>query len=202
MKTFIQTTVLAIALTVAGLPAWAVDNGQPVPDFTLTDTNGKTHTLSEHKGKFVVLEWFNPDCPFVKKHYEDSGNLPSLQAKYTAKDVVWLSINSSAEGKEGSYSPADTNKWAEANKAKPTALLLDGDGKVGKLYGAKATPHMYVINPAGELIYQGAIDSKASVDTEDIASSANYVQEALDAAMAGKPVQTASTKAYGCSVKY
>ncbi len=203
MKSLLQTTLFALALLTAGIPAWAaVENGQPAPDFTLTDTNGKSHTLLEHKGKFVVLEWFNPDCPFVKKHYQNSGNMPALQKRNTDNDVVWLSINSSAEGKEGSYSADDTNKWAEMNKAKPTALLLDGDGKVGKLYGAKTTPHMFVINPAGILIYQGAIDSTASVDHEDIPSSTNYVQQALDEARAGKPVTTASTKSYGCSVKY
>jgi len=178
-----------------------VETGKPAPDFTLTDTNGKSLTLAEHKGKYVVLEWFNYDCPFVVKHYS-GGNMQKLQNEYTGKDVVWLSINSSAEGNEGYYSPEDTNTMAAERGVKSTALLLDADGKVGHLYGAKTTPHMFVIDPNGMVIYQGAIDDKASVDVDDIPTSKNYVQTALDAAMAGKPVADATTKAYGCSVKY
>lgn len=179
----------------------AVENDKPAPDFSLTDINGNTRSLSEFKGKFVVLEWVNHDCPFVKKHY-DHGNMQKLQADYAAKDVAWLSINSSAEGKQGHNAP---EKWKEIQaekKSSATATLLDPQGTVGNLYGAKTTPHMYIVNPQGVLIYQGAIDSVKSSDSDDIASAENYVSRALDEAMGGKPVTTASTKSYGCSVKY
>ncbi len=175
--------------------------GQAAPDFTLTDTNGKAVKLSDFKGKYVVLEWFSYDCPFVEKHY-GSGNLQNLQKAYTQKGVVWLSINSSAEGKEGFYSASETNSKMQEKGGSPSAILLDSDGKVGKLYGAKTTPHMFIVNPDGNLIYQGAIDDKSSFDPADIAVAKNYVQAALEEAMAGKPVTTASTKSYGCSVKY
>jgi len=179
----------------------AVTTGQPAPDFTLTDTNGQSHSLSQFKEKYVVLEWFNHDCPFVKKHY-DSGNMQALQKEYTSKDVVWLSINSSAAGKEGYYNAEQTNQMMKDKTAAPTAVLLDSDGKVGQLYGAQTTPHMFIINPDGILIYQGAIDDKKSTDPADISSSKNYVESALDAAMAGQSVSESTTKSYGCSVKY
>jgi peroxiredoxin len=178
-----------------------VTSGQSAPNFALTDTNGKNHSLSDFQGKFVVLEWTNHDCPFVRKHY-DSQNMQNLQKTYTGKGVVWLTINSSAPGKQGNF-PAET--WNELTKTKgasPTAVLLDTDGKVGKLYGAQTTPHMYIIDPKGTLLYQGAIDSTPSTDSEDISKSKNYVKDALDEAMNGKPVTASSTKAYGCSVKY
>jgi peroxiredoxin len=199
MKKIFLTCLL---LLIAGLNVQAeVTSGQQAPDFTLTDINGKSHRLSDYKGKLVVLEWFNPDCPFVKKHY-DSGNMQGLQKKYTEKGVIWLSINSSAEGKEGHYSPAQTNEWTQKEKTSSTAFLLDNDGKVGKMYGAQTTPHMFVIDSKGALVYQGAIDSIKSTDPADISKSQNYVQMALDESMAGKPVSTPSTKSYGCSVKY
>ena len=178
-----------------------VTTGQPAPEFALTDTNGAKHSLSDFKGKFIVLEWFNPDCPFVHKHY-DSGNMQALQKQYTSKGVIWLLINSSAAGKEGNYSASEFNAILKDKNATDTALLLDSKGEVGKLYGAKTTPHMFVINPDGILIYQGAIDNKPSPDPSDIATSKNYVRETLDSAMAGKPVEVAATKSYGCSVKY
>lgn len=174
---------------------------EAAPDFTLTDSTGAAHTLSSYKGSYVVLEWLNHDCPFVKKHY-DSNNMQSLQKEFTAQGVIWLSINSSATGKEGYYDAEQTNQLTAAKNASPTAVLLDSDGTVGKLYGAQTTPHMYIINPEGVLIYQGAIDSTASVDPKDIAKSTNYVREALTAAMAGEAVASSTTKAYGCSVKY
>ncbi len=179
----------------------AVEVGKPAENFTLTDTQGKTHSLNDLKGKFVVLEWYNPDCPFVKKHY-DGGNMQSLQKSYTDKGVVWLSINSSASGKQGYYSPEEYNKIAAEKKTAPTALLLDHDGKVGHLYGAKTTPHIFIINPEGNLIYQGGIDNKASADPADIATAENYVKSTLDSAMAGKPVAVPTSKPYGCGVKY
>ncbi len=200
-----QTLRLLFLLAATGLfmcPAFAeVSTGDAAPDFTLSDVDGKTQSLSAYKGNYVVLEWFNFDCPFVKKHY-DGGNMQTLQKEASAKGVVWLSINSSASGKEGNYSAADTKKMVAERGASPSAVMLDSDGAVGKLYGAKTTPHMYIINPEGDLIYQGAIDSKASADAADIASSKNYVRAALDEAMAGEPVTDATTKSYGCSVKY
>jgi peroxiredoxin len=193
---------LIAVLMLVPAAAWAqVVSGQAAPNFTLTDSNGQKLSLSDCKGKYVVLEWFNPDCPFVKKHY-NSGNIPNLQKEYTAKGVIWLSINSSAPGKQGSYTPQGFNKFMKDKGAAPTAVLLDTDGKAGHLYGAQTTPHMFVINPQGTLIYQGAIDDIPSVDIADVAKAKNYVKAALDEAMNGKPVTVATTKSYGCSVKY
>lgn len=175
--------------------------GEAAPDFTLTDTNGESRTLSSHQGSYVVLEWINHDCPFVKKHY-GSGNMQQLQAEETAKGVIWYSIASSAEGKQGYYTAEEWKTLSAEKKSAATGVLLDPDGKVGKLYGAQTTPHMYVINPEGKLIYQGAIDSISSANPADIEKAGNYVRQALDEAMSGKPVSAGSTKAYGCSVKY
>ncbi|MBL8013860.1 MAG: thioredoxin family protein [Candidatus Omnitrophica bacterium] len=199
-KILILTAVLSLGLFSQAIYA-NVNNGETAPDFTLNDTNGAAHSLSQYKGKFVVLEWFNYDCPFVKKYY-DKGNMQALQKEYKAKDVVWLAINSSAEGKEGYYPNDKLNELSKEKDMAATAVFIDSDGKVGKLYGAKTTPHMFVIDPQGLLIYQGAIDNKPSTDTADIASSVNYVKAALDEALAGKAVTEASTKSYGCSVKY
>ncbi|HEY5751801.1 MAG TPA: thioredoxin family protein [Chthoniobacterales bacterium] len=200
MKLNLATLALCVLGFVA--PAFAaVETGKPAKDFTLKDTSGKEVSLADYKGKFVVLEWYNPDCPFVKKHY-DSANMQKLQAEYTKKGVVWLSINSSAPGKQGYYSPTEYSKIAEAKKTAPTALLLDHDGKVGRLYNAKTTPEIFIINPEGTLIYQGGIDNKPSTDQADIATATNYVRITLDAAETGKPVPVGTTKPYGCSVKY
>ncbi|HEY8515310.1 MAG TPA: thioredoxin family protein [Candidatus Binatia bacterium] len=175
--------------------------GQPAPAFTLTDTNGKQHSLADFKGKYVVLEWVNHECPFVKKHY-GSGNMQSLQKKYVDQGVVWLSINSSAPGKQGNYPPEKWNEITTEVKAVPTAVLLDPDGTVGRAYGAKTTPHMYIIDPEGTLIYAGGIDDKPSTDPDDIPKAKNYVDLALTEALSGQPVAIASTTPYGCSVKY
>lgn len=193
----------AIAALVAGaFQLAAADTGAPAPAFTnVKDTNGKTHNLADYKGKTVVLEWVNYDCPFVKKHYS-SNNMQDLQRKYTAKGVVWLSVNSSAPGKEGNYSIAEWKQKSAERKVAANAILLDPSGKTGKAYGAKTTPHMYIIDGAGVLQYQGAIDSTRSTDVADIKTSQNYVATALDELAAGKPVSTKETKAYGCSVKY
>lgn len=206
LKKFYQFCFLAIVGGILGLGLWGrlaygLEVNTPAPDFTLTDTTGKQHSLSDFKEKYVVLEWVNYDCPFVKKHY-DSANMQNLQKTYTDKGVVWLSINSSSAGKQGNYSAEEWNKMAQEKGAMPTAILLDTDGQVGKLYDAKTTPHMYVIDPKGQLIYQGAIDDKPSTEGADISTSINYVQKALDESMSGKAVTVSSTKSYGCSVKY
>jgi peroxiredoxin len=174
---------------------------EKAPDFALTGIDGKPYKLSDFKGKYVVLEWNNLDCPFVKKHY-GSGNMQALQKKYTDKGVVWLTICSSAEGKQGYYEPAALQEKAKEAKFASTAYLRDADGTVGKSYGAKTTPHMFIVNPDGVLIYAGAIDDKPSPDPNDIAKASNYVAACLDESMAGKAVATASTTSYGCSVKY
>lgn len=191
------TLCAAVSTTFAAGPA----PGGPAPDFKLADTHGKERSLSDFKGKFVVLEWTNFGCPFVRKHY-DSHNMQKLQEKYTGMDVVWLVIGSSAEGKQGNYPPEKWNELIEEKGAKPTAVLLDPEGTVGRLYGATATPDMYIVDPQGTLIYRGAIDSEATADKADIEKATNYVAAALDRAMEGKPVENASTRPYGCSVKY
>jgi peroxiredoxin len=199
----IRTPLIAVGVLVlnAGLSLAEVQIGKEAPDFTLTDTNGKTHRLSDYKGKYVVLEWYQPDCPFVRKHY-NSGNMQALQKEYVARGVVWLSINSSASGQEGNYPPAELNQIATKTGSARTALLLDPDGKVGHLFGAKTTPDMYIINPQGALVYQGAIDDKPSTELADVKTAKNYVKSALDAVMGGKTVALTSTRPYGCSVKY
>jgi peroxiredoxin len=197
----IRKILCAVILMLAVPSVHAQEVGKAAPDFALSDSNGKKHSLSDLKGKFVVLEWFNPGCPFVKKHYS-SNNMQELQKKYTEKGVVWLTISSSAEGKQGHLTPELANQEIKEKKANMTALLLDHDGKVGQAYGAKTTPHMFVIDPKGTLIYGGAIDDNDSADPEVIKTSKNYVAAALDEAMSGKPVQVASTDSYGCSIKY
>ncbi len=190
-------SVIALAATCLAAP----QTGQPAPDFTLTDSNGKQHMLSDFKGKVVVLEWLNHGCPFVKKHY-DSGNMQKLQADYAGKGVVWLSIVSSAPGKQGHMSPADTNKTKDEKKSAATAILIDEDGKVGKLYGAKVTPELFVVGKDGALVYAGAIDDRKSTDPADVAGAKNFVKQALDEVLGGKKVSEPTTTAYGCSVKY
>lgn len=189
------------AVTGMALFGWAQEVGKPAPDFTLKDVAGKEHSLAAFKGKFVVLEWTNYDCPFVKKHYE-TGNMQALQKTYTEKGVVWMSICSSAPGKQGHFTP---EQWAERIKqaqAVPTAILMDADGKVGKLYGAKNTPQFFIITPEGNIIYSGAIDNQPGLEREKMKEAVNYVKRALDAALEKKPVDVPTTAPYGCSVKY
>jgi AhpC/TSA family len=187
---------------VAGLAlATDIAPGKPAPDFKARDSQGREVSLSSLKGKVVVLEWTNNGCPYVNKHY-GSGNMQALQTTAAAKDVVWLSVISSAPGEQGHVSGAEADKIAAAAKAKPTATLLDPDGKLGRLFDAKTTPHMYVIDKSGTLAYMGAIDDKPTANQADIKGARNYLTEALDAVAAGKPVVTASTRPYGCSVKY
>jgi len=199
MKNILKSTLALLVASGTALAAPQV--GQPAPAFTLTDSNGQSHNLSDFKGKFVVLEWLNHGCPFVVKHYE-SGNMQNLQKEYTGKDVVWLSIVSSAPGKQGHMTPEETNKAKAEKGSAATAVLIDEDGAVGQLYDAKVTPELYVINPEGILVYMGAIDEKKSTDPADVAGAKNYVKQALDEAMSGQPVSEPTTTAYGCSVKY
>jgi hypothetical protein len=167
----------------------------------LTDLNGKPVKLSDYKGRHVVLEWHNPGCPFVQKHY-DSGTMQGLQNKYDAADTVWLTINSTHPGHQDFLGNDKLKAYLADKKAAPDAYLPDPDGKTGVLYGAKTTPHMYIINPAGLLVYAGAIDDKRSARVDDVKTARNYVVAALDESRAGKPVSTATTTPYGCSVKY
>lgn len=194
-------SAFCLAAAFAGPATAAPAVGAPAPDFTGTDSNGKPHKLSQYKGKYVVLEWVNHGCPFVGKHY-GSKNMQELQKTWTGKGVVWLSVNSSAPGKQGHESGEQANKTLKEKGASPTALLLDPKGDIGKLYDAKTTPHMFVVDPKGTLVYAGAIDSVPSTEQSDIKKATNYVSQALTEAMAGKKVTLASTKAYGCGVKY
>ena len=200
---FIALAALIVAALSSQLARATVKTGSPAPDFSLTDLDGKTQKLSDFKGKIVVLEWNNPDCPFVKKHYDQSGNLPALQKSATVDGVIWLTINSGAAGKQGGdYSATELKSYLQKNHAAPTAYLTDHDGKIGHLYNAKTTPHIFVITSEGTLAYEGAIDSIRSADPADIAKATNYLTAALKAVKAGKPVEKANTEPYGCSVKY
>ncbi|MFL6519044.1 MAG: redoxin domain-containing protein [Chthoniobacterales bacterium] len=201
MKTKLLTALLAITASTALFAAESPAVGTNAPDFSLTDSKGKTQSVSQYKGKYVVLEWFNPGCPFVQKHY-GSGNMQKLQAEFTGKGVVWLTVDSSAPGLEGYLTADQANAKMTEWKTKQTALVLDPDGKAGRAYGAKNTPHMFVINPEGKIVYEGAIDSKATPNPADIANSTNYVKVALEESLGGKAVSNANTKPYGCSVKY
>ena len=174
---------------------------QPAPSFTATDSQGKTRQLSDFKGRYVVLEWHNQGCPFVKKHY-DSGNMQRLQKELTGRGAIWLSVISSAPGKQGYVSREDEEVYLFATHATPTAVLFDSDGTIGRAYGAKTTPHMFVINPAGTLVYAGGIDDIRSADAGDIAKANNLVKAALADVKAGRPVAKATSQPYGCSVKY
>jgi peroxiredoxin len=192
---------LAAVVAFASLTLSAAKVGEKAPDFSVADSNGKTHKLSDFKGKWVVLEWHNQGCPYVRKHY-NSGNMQKLQKEWTAKGVVWLSVISSAQGQQGYVAGDAANAFVAEQKAAPTAVLLDAMGTMGTAYGAKTTPHMFVISPDGSLVYNGAIDNKPTTDVADIAGAANYVSAALTEGMAGKAVTTATTAPYGCSVKY
>lgn len=192
---------LLICVLVASLVWAGEEQNNAAPAFTLTDSNGNAHSLADFKGKIVVLEWVNYDCPFVKKHYK-SNNMQALQKKYTEKGVVWLSICSSAEGKQGNFSAEEINQRMKDCGAAPTAYLVDADGTVGKAYGAATTPHMFVISAEGEFLYKGAIDSDRSANPEAIATATNYVAQALDFAVSGEGEKPENTKSYGCSVKY
>lgn len=192
----------AVALALFAPVQAAPRVGQPAPDFNLTDLAGATHSLATHRGKVIVLEWVNPECPFVKKHYEGSGNMPALQRAALADGVVWLSINSGHPGAQGDYDAARVAAWSRKTGATPTAYLRDQDGKVGKAYDARHTPTLFIINAEGVLVYAGGIDDISSADPADVPRATNYVQAALADLKAGRPVAKAVTRAYGCGVKY
>ena len=199
-RTLVTTVALAGLCLAANLHA-APAVGQQAPDFTLTDTNGKTVRLSDFKGKLVVLEWFNPGCPYVRKHY-NSANMQGTQKETGAKGVVWLAINSTENTSYDYLAPAQLASWVTQQKAAPTQTLMDEEGTVGKAYGARTTPHMYIVNPQGTLIYAGGIDSIASSRPDDIKTAVNYVKQGVREALAGQPLSNATTRPYGCSIKY
>jgi len=199
LPTLASLAAFALAATPA-LIAQAVV-GSPAPAFTATDSRGASHSLEQYRGKYVVLEWHNQGCPYTRKHYV-SGNMQSLQKEWTAKGVVWFTVISSAQGEQGYVTDSQENAYLAQMHADPTAVLMDADGKLGHLYGAKTTPEMYVIDPNGKLIYEGAIDDRPTPDTSDIKGADNYLSDALTEAMAGKPVVKSYTRPYGCSVKY
>lgn len=199
-KLITGTAMFAALATITTL-AFAARVGEPAPDFTATDSNGQVHHLSDYRGKFVVLEWTNRGCPYTRKHY-DSGNMQRLQQEWTAKGVIWLTVLSSASGKQGYMTAADENAYLKQENAHPTAALLDPTGALGHLYDAKTSPQMFVINPQGALIYDGAIDDRPTTDAADIQGAKNYLSLALEEATAGKSVSMPVTRPYGCSVKY
>ncbi|MGB6692153.1 MAG: redoxin domain-containing protein [Terracidiphilus sp.] len=193
--------VLAAALLPFTAAAQELRVGAPAPAFTATDSRGQAESLSEYRGKYVVLEWHNQGCPYTRKHYV-SGNMQALQKEWTAKGVAWFTVISSSPGQQGYVTSGEENAYLEKMHAAPTAVLMDSEGKLGRLYNAKTTPQMIVINPSGNVIYDGAIDNRPTPDVDDIRGADNYVSDALTEAMAGKPVATAYTRPYGCSVKY
>lgn len=201
MKRLMQLLAIGSMCLAAASALAAAAPGQPGADFSLTDISGKPRKLSDLRGKYVVLEWFNSECPFVQKHYE-SGNMQGLQKQYTAKGVVWLAINSTNPAHSNFRDEARSAQIVKDWKMNPTALSLDKDGKVGQAYGARTTPHMFVIDPKGTVIYAGGIDDKPTFSPADLKSAKNFVAAALDESMAGKPVSAPSGHPYGCSVKY
>jgi len=198
-----RSLIFAFALIAAPIStalAQAVP-GKPAPAFTLADLDGRKVALAEMRGKYVILEWTNPSCPFVRKHY-GSGNMQSLQRRFAAEGVVWLTINSTARSHPEYLKPAELKSWLQQQEAAPTIAALDADGTVGRAYGAKTTPHMYVIDPNGALVYAGAIDDKRSADPADVKTASNFVVQAMNELRAGKPVSSPATPPYGCSIKY
>lgn len=200
MHLMMRRLSLALAVLVA-VPALAAHVGNPAPALTGTDTNGRMHKLSDYRGKYIVLEWTNKDCPYTRAQY-DSGNMQALQKEWTAKGVIWLTILSSAPGQQGYMTAPNENEWIKRVHADPTAAILDPSGTIGRAYEAKTTPHMFIIDPSGKLIYDGAIDDHPTTDPSDVDKSHNYVSAALTEATSGQSVAKAYTRPYGCSVKY
>jgi len=201
LSAFLRRGFVAVGFFAASILG-AATVGEPAPAFTLTDLDGTSHSLSDFKGKTVVLEWVNPECPFVVKHYEKSGNIPATQKAATADGVIWLQINSAASGKQGDYDVAEAKEWLSKTNAAATAYLRDANGVVGKAYGAVTTPQIFVINSEGTLVYNGAIDDKPTTNAKDIDGAENFAKAALAALKSGQPVAKSQTKPYGCSVKY
>ena len=198
---FSGCAVLAAALLSLPTLAEEVRVGTLAPGFTASDSRGQTESLDRFRGKYVVLEWHNQGCPYTRKHYV-SGNMQSLQKEWTAKGVIWFTVISSSKGQQGYVTPQEENAYLAQTHASPTAVLMDPDGKLGRLYGAKTTPQMIVIDPSGKVIYDGAIDDRPTPDIDDVRGADNYVSDALTAAMSGNPVAKSYTRPYGCSVKY
>lgn len=197
----LRRTLIASVIAFSAAAQAAPSVGQAAPDFTLKDASGKTVKLSDFRGKHVVLEWTNPNCPYVQKHY-NSGNMPATQKQATDKGVVWLAINSTEKGSGDYLEPAKLVSWMSQRKSAPSATLMDEEGTAGKAYGARTTPHMYIVDPKGQLVYAGGIDSIPSSNPDDIKKAVNYVSQALGEALAGKPITAATTRPYGCSIKY
>jgi alkyl hydroperoxide reductase subunit AhpC len=200
-RSTLYTLLAALVLATIPLLISAAKVGDAAPEFSASASNGKTFRLSDYRGKYVVLEWHNNGCPYVRKHY-NSGNMQRLQKQWTGRGVVWFTILSSAPGKQGYATANEENDYLAKMQAAPTAALLDPTGEIGHLYDAKTSPQMVVINPKGIVIYDGAIDDKPTTDLQDVSGATNYVSLALEQSMAGKQVQTAATRPYGCSVKY
>ncbi len=200
-----RRSLLAMAASMLGLSATAVratpSVGQPAPAFSLSDTAGKTVQLADFRGRHVVLEWVNPGCPYVRKHYS-SANMQGTQKDVTAQGVVWLAINSTENASTDYLAPAQMGRWMQGQQATATHTLMDEDGTVGKAYGARTTPHMYIVDPAGKLIYAGGINSVPSSRVDDIKTAVNYVKQGVREALAGQPIRAATTRPYGCSIKY
>ena len=204
MKMLLVTAALSLAANAAfavGTVAAVAMVGQPAPAFTVQDSSGKTVSLTDFKGKHVVLEWVNPGCPYVVKHY-GSANMQGTQAEATARGVVWLAVNSTRADHGDYKAPAAMAQWMQGHKAAASATLMDADGTVGRAYGARTTPHLYIVDPKGLLVYAGGIDNKPSINPADIVGATNHVKVALGEALAGKAISQATTRPYGCSVKY
>lgn len=200
-KRFLTSAIVTLAILFQLSTAWAAKVGEAAQEFTATDANGQVHKLSDYKGKFVVLEWSNRGCPYTQKHY-NSGNMQKLQREWTARGIVWLTVISSAPGKQGYVTGTEENDYVKQVKAAPSAVLLDPTGALGHLYDAKTTPDLFIISPQGTLIYSGAIDDKPTTDLADVSGARNYVSAALQEATSDKPVSVSTSRPYGCSIKY
>jgi len=201
IKPMLTVVAASLSLALATSTVLAASAGQVAPDFTLTDTHGKTAHLADYRGKYVVLEWTNPECPFVRRHY-NSKNMPELQNEWSKQGVVWLAIDSSSRSSGEYKTPAELEQFMRAHGAAPTQALVDGDSATARLYAAKTTPHMFVIDPQGKIAYAGAIDDQPGARGDDTRKAGNYVRAALTSATNGRAVDPANTTPYGCSIKY
>jgi peroxiredoxin len=199
--TSLGAAMSALALATVATSALAAAAGQPAPDFTLTDSHGNAVHLADLRGKYVVLEWTNPDCPFVQRHY-NTRNMPGLQKEWGGRDVAWLSIDSSSRDSSDYKTAAQLNTWMGAHEGAQKAVLIDSDSATARLYAAKTTPHMFVISPEGRIVYAGAIDDRPGASADETRKAKNYVRTALTAATGGAAIDPANTTPYGCSIKY